>query len=168
MRLRNLALVALVAIPLALSVGCSGSDSTVVSEVSPDPYAGNVCVGAKQAAASTFCKTLFDAWEVWEADQNDAARDAAVQAAGVALGESWDTAEAGAEAEDANCSDLALTSGDAGSALEGAIAAIAAAINDGLDLNENEQAQCGADLLAAAGDACDDVLTAESAHISDL
>jgi len=168
MRLRNLALVALVAIPLALSVGCSGSDSTVVSEVSPDPYAGNVCVGAKQAAASTFCKTLFDAWEVWEADQNDAARDAAVQAAGVALGESWDTAEAGAEAEDANCSDLALTSGDAGSAMEGAIAAIAAAINDGLDLNENEQAQCGADLLAAAGDACDDVLTAESAHISDL
>jgi len=168
MRLRNLALVALVAIPLALSVGCSGSDSNGGGEVSPDPYAGNVCVGAKQAAASTFCKTLFDAWEVWEADQNDAARDAAVQAAGVALGESWDTAEAGAEAEDANCSDLALTSGDAGSALEGAIAAIAAAINDGLDLNENEQAQCGADLLAAAGDACDDVLTAESAHISDL
>ena len=168
MGLRNWALVALVAIPLALSVGCSGSDSTVVSEVSPDPYAGNVCVGAKQAAASTFCKTLFDAWEVWEADQNDAARDAAVQAAGVALGESWDTAEAGAETEDANCSDLALTSGDAGSAMEGAIAAIAGALNDGLDLNENEQARCGADLLAAAGDACDDVLTAESIHIGDL
>ena len=168
MGLRNWALVALVAIPLALSVGCSGSDSNGGGEVSPDPYAGNVCVGAKQAAASTFCKTLFDAWEVWDADQNDAARDAAVQAAGVALGESWDTAEAGAETEDANCSDLALTSGDAGSAMEGAIAAIAGALNDGLDLNENEQAQCGADLLAAAGDACDDVLTAESAHISDL
>ena len=168
MRLRNLALVALVAIPLALNIGCSGSDSNGGGEVSPDPYAGNICVGAKQAAASTFCKTLFDAWEVWEADQNNEARDAAALAAGVALGESWDAAEAGAEAEDANCSDLALTSSDAGSAMEGAIAAIAAAINDGLDLNENEQAQCGADLLAAAGDACDDVLTAESVHISDL
>ena len=85
MRLRNLALVALVAIPLALNVGCSDSDKNG-GQIPPDPYAGNICVGAKQAAASIFCKTLFDAWEVWEADQNDEARDAAALAAGVALG----------------------------------------------------------------------------------
>jgi hypothetical protein len=168
MRLENLALIALVAIPLALHVGCSESASSAGGEVSPDPYAGNLCVGAKQAAASTFCKSLFDAWGVWEIDQNDDARDAAVQSAGVTLGDSWDTAEADAEAEDANCSDLALTAGDASSAMEAAIGAIAGAINDGLDLSENEQIQCGAALLAAGGDACDDVLTAESAHISDL
>jgi hypothetical protein len=186
MGLRNLALVALVAIPLALNVGCSGSDSTAGGagsggtggdggggggaggQIPPDPYAGNICVGAKQAAASIFCKTSFDAWEAWETDQNSETRDAAVQAAGVALGESWDAAEADATDDDANCSDLALTAGDASSAMEAAIAAIAGAINDGLDLSENEQIQCGAALLAAAGDACDDVLTAESAHISDL
>jgi len=75
---KNLALVALVAIPLALNVGCSGSDSPAGAagsggtggnagaggapggggaggEIPPDPYAGNICVGAKQAAASTFC-----------------------------------------------------------------------------------------------------------------
>jgi hypothetical protein len=168
MRLENLALIALVAIPLALHVGCSDSASSAGGVSSPDPYAGNLCVGAKQAAASTFCKSVFDAWAVWENDQNDDARDAAVQSAGVTLGDSWDTAEADAEAEDANCSDLALTAGDASSAMEAAIAAIAGAINDGLDLGENEQIQCGAALLAVGGDACDDVFTAESAHISDL
>jgi hypothetical protein len=191
MGLKNLALVALVAIPLALNVGCSGSDSPTGAagsggtggnagaggapgggggggEIPPDPYAGNICVGAKQAAASTFCKTLFEAWEAWEADQDNDARDAAALAAGVTLGDSWDAAEADAAADEANCADLALTSSDAGSAMEAAIATIAGSINDGLDLDVPEQAQCGAALLAAAGDACEDVLTAESLHISDL
>ena len=97
MGLRNLALIALVAIPLALNVGCSGSDSTAGGagsggtggdagaggggggEVPPDPYASNVCVGAKQAAASTFCKTLFDAWEVWSASQTSQASNKVLQ-----------------------------------------------------------------------------------------
>jgi hypothetical protein len=167
MRLTNFSLVVLVGISLALNIGCSG-DGGAGGDVSPDAYAGNICVGAKQAAASTFCKALFDAWATWDTDQNDGARDAAAQAAGVALGASWDAAEADAAADDASCSDLALTSSAAGSAMEAAIAAIAGSINDGLDLNENEQAQCGAALLAAASDACADVLTAESVHISDL
>ncbi|MCZ6805770.1 MAG: hypothetical protein O7F08_02355, partial [Deltaproteobacteria bacterium] len=70
-------------IPLALNVGCSDSGSedgtgatggagatggTAGSggEIPPEPYAGNLCVGAKQAAASTFCETVFDAWATWE------------------------------------------------------------------------------------------------------
>ena len=40
--------------------------------------------------------------------------------------------------------------------------------DDGLDLGQSEHAACGADLLTAASDACRDVLTAESVHISDL
>jgi hypothetical protein len=164
MRLRNLALTMLVAIPLTLNVGCGGAGG----EIPPDPYAGNTCVGAKQAAASTFCETSFDAWETWETDQDDEARVAALLAAGVALEASWAAAEADAADEDANCSDLALTSSDAGTAMEAAIATIAGSINDGLDLDVNEQAQCGAALVAAASDACADVLTAESVHISDL
>ena len=166
MRLRNLALVVLVAIPLTLNVGCS--ESTSATGGPPDPYASNICVGAKQAAASTFCKSLFDAWETWETDQNDEARNAAAQAAGVALGTSWDAAEADAASDDANCSDLALTSSEARSAMETAIGEIAGSINEGLDLDNPDQAACGAALIAAAGDACEDVLTAESAHISDL
>jgi len=73
-----------------------------------------------------------------------------------------------AEDDGASCSDLALSSSEAGAAMESAIATIAASINDGLDLGQNEQAQCGADLLAAAGDACEDLLMAESAHVGDL
>jgi hypothetical protein len=137
-------------------------------EAPPAPYAGSICVGAKQAAASTFCKSVFDAWASWETDQDADARNSAVAAATTDLGNAWGAAESDAEANDADCSDLALTSNDAGATMEASIALIAGSINDGLDLGQAEQAACGAALLTAAGDACDDVLAAEGAHISDL
>jgi hypothetical protein len=111
---------------------------------------------------------VFDAWAAWEADQDNDARDAATQAASVALGGSWDAAESDAEGDSANCSDLALTSSEAGALIEVGITSVAATINDGLNLGQSEEAACGAALLAAAGDACNDVLAAEGAHISDL
>jgi hypothetical protein len=111
---------------------------------------------------------VFDAWATWETDQNDATRDAAVMAARGVLGDSWDTAEADAEAQGADCSDLALSSSEAASGMEGWISTITDKVNDGLDLGQSEHAACGADLLAAASDACEDVLTAESVHIGDL
>ena len=157
MRLTKLALI--LAIPLALHVGCSDSDS---------PYAGNICVGAKQAGAGTFCKSVFDAWATWETDQDTDARNAAVATASTDLGNAWDAAEADAEDDDANCSDLALASTQAGSSLDASIASIAGTINDGLDLGQSDQAACGAALLVAAGNACDEVLAAEGLHISDL
>jgi len=180
MRLVSLALI--MAIPLALNVGCSesgsdggtggagatGGDGGSGGDISPAPYAGNVCVGAKQAAAATFCQDVFDAWAAWEADQDNDARDAATQAASVALGGSWDVAESDAEGDSTNCSDLALTSSEAGALIEVGITSVAATINDGLNLGQSEEAACGAALLAAAGDACNDVLAAEGAHISDL
>ena len=166
MRLRNLAFIALVAIPLALNVGCT--DGGAGGDISPEPYAASICVGAKQAAASIFCQSLFDAWAAWESGQDTDARNAAAEAARAALGDAWDAAEADAINGGADCSDLALTSNDAAAGLEAGIDSIAAAINDGLDLGQTEHAQCGADLLAASGDACEDVLAAEGEHISDL
>jgi hypothetical protein len=163
MRLTNLALITLVVIPLVVNGGCTESGG-----VAETGYAGNVCVGAKQAAASTFCKSVFDAWAAWEADQDDGARDATTQAALVTLGDSWDAAESDAEDKDAGCSDLALTSSQAGSAMDAWISSIADSINDGLDLGQSDQAECGATLLTAASNACEDVLAAESVHISDL
>jgi hypothetical protein len=191
MRLENLALIALLGIPLALNVGCSDDTSAGTGDggaggsagdggsggdagsggdpaPEPEPYAGNLCVGAKQSAASTFCTTVFDAWATWETDQDDGARDAAAQSASIALGDSWDAAESDADDEDASCSDLALTSSEAGLNMDAWISSIAGSINDGLDLGQSEQAECGAALLAAASDACGDVLTAEGVHISDL
>ncbi len=167
------------AIPLALNVGCSesGSDGGTGAtggaggsggNIAPEPYAGNLCVGAKQAAAATFCQTVFDAWATWETDQDTDARDAVVGAAAGDLGDAWDAAESDAEGDDANCSDLALTSGEAGGFIEAGIASVAGTISDGLDLGQSEQAACGAALLAAAGNACNEVLAAEGAHVADL
>lgn len=177
MRLTRLTLI--LAIPLALHVGCGESDSNdapggtgdtgaMGGEVAPEPYAGNLCVGTKQAGAGTFCKSVFDAWATWETDQDADARNAAVVAASTDLRNAWDAAEADAEVNDADCSDLALTSSDAGANMEASIASIASTINDGLDLGQSEQAACGAALLVAAGDACNGVLAAEGVHISDL
>lgn len=174
MRLRNFAWVA--AIALVLIVGCSdttgggtgGTGGAAGTGGGVSPYAGNVCVGAKQLSAGVFCESLFRAWAGWETDQDDEARDSAVAAAWTMLDDSWGAAESTAANESANCSDLALTSNDAGSAMETSIAAVASAINDGLNLEQNEQAACGAALLSAAGTSCEELLTAESAHISDL
>jgi len=179
MRLTNLGLVALVAIPLAMGVGCSETDSSggtggsggdggTGGDISPESYAGNVCVGDKQAAASTFCKSMFDAWSVWEGDQDDDARGAAEEAARTALGDAWDAAESDAQDASADCADLALTSSDAASGIEAWVTSIVSSVNDGLDLGQIDQATCGAAALTAAGDACEEVLTAESAYIGDL
>jgi hypothetical protein len=169
-------------IPIALGIGCddsgdggggtggnggSGGDGGTGGAVAA-PYAGNVCVSAKQAAAGTFCKSVFDAWAAWETSQDSEARDAAVEAARTALASSWGAAESDASGEDADCSDLALTSSQAASDMESSISSVAGSINEGLDLGESEQAQCGAALLEAAGTACEDVLAAESVHIGDL
>jgi len=84
------------------------------------------------------------------------------------LDSAWDAAEAGAGNDGADCSNLALTSESAGASTEAGISRIVGSINMGLDLGDTEQAQCGADLITAAADACEAVLAAESTHISDL
>jgi hypothetical protein len=131
-------------------------------------YAGNVCVGAKQAAAAAFCRSTFEAWASWNIDQDSEARNAASDAAGANLAEAWQAAEAVAEEQNANCADLALSSSGASMDMEERIQSVVEAINDALDLGQSEQAECGAALLTAAGDACEALLTAESVHVSDL
>jgi hypothetical protein len=173
MRFTEVGLVVLVAVPLTFSAGCSQNESEggtggTGGSASGDAYAGNVCVGAKQAAAGTFCKAVFNAWATWETDQDTNARDAAGQAASMALGGSWDAAESDAADKGTDCSDLALTSSQAATDMEAWVSSIAESINDGLDLAQSEQSECGATLLAAAGDTCQSVLAAESIHISDL
>ena len=169
MWLQTLALMA--AIPLVLNLGCSdsstgGAGGSAGSGIAP--YAGNVCVAAKQTAAGTFCNSVFEAWSLWEADQDDSARDSAVAAARVALRDSWDAAETAAEDEGADCSDLALPADEATPEIERSIQTIASSVNDGLDLGQVNQAECGAAILSAAGEACDEVLALEGEHVVDL
>jgi len=157
----------LIAIPLALNVGCSESSDEGATPA-PEPYAANICVGEKQAAAATFCKAALDALAIWEIDKNTGALDTAIANAQTALDDAWGAAETGAVTEGADCSNLALTSEAAGAAMGEGIDGIIDDINDGLDLDQSEEAQCGADLITAASDYCDAVLAAESTHISDL
>lgn len=195
MRLGSLVLVMMFAV--TLSVGCSESASSPVTggtggdggtsgtggtggdagtggeggsggNAAPAPYAANLCVGAKQAAAGTFCKSMFDAWAAWETDQDTGARDAAVATADAELVNAWDAAETDAALDDADCSDLALTSTQASTDMKAWISSITGSINDGLDLGQTDEAECGAALLAVAGDACEAALAAESVHIGDL
>jgi hypothetical protein len=171
MRLSQVAFLALVAIPLASSVGCSESSNSGTGGTGGSPaasYAGNLCVGTKQALAGTFCKTMFDTLATWETAQDDSARDSAIETARMTLGRAWDGAESNAELAGANCADLALPSSQAADDIEAWGSSIVSSINAGLDLGQSAQAQCGASLLTAAGDACEQVLAAESVHISDL
>lgn len=169
MRVLELSLVALLAVPAAVGVGCSDSDSGGSGGTGPSAaYAANICVSDKQEAAAGFCRSAFEAWAAWEIDRDDGVRDAALESARTMLGTDWAAAESDAEAQNASCADLALTSGQASTDIETLVSSIKDAINDGLDLGQSEQAQCGAALLGAAADACEQVLAAESAYIADL
>ena len=159
---------------LAVVMGGCGDDESGTAgsggggSLPTETYAGNICVGAKQETAGTFCDSVLQAWSTWNTNQDDDARDTAVEVAASTLAGAWSGAEEDAEVEDASCSDLALTSAQAEAALLGAIEPIVQRINDGLDLSNAEEAQCGASVLAAAGTACSEVLAAEAAYIADL
>ncbi len=151
--------------------GGAGGDGGAGGELgnpAPEPYAASVCVGTKQEAAGSFCESMFAAQAQWLLDQDDGALTAARDAATNALAVAWQGAEAAAQADGADCEDLALTSTEAASGMEQGINALGNAITDGLNLDEATQASCGAELLQATGSACKGVLDAEGAHLSDL
>ena len=185
MKLENLTLLALLAVPLAFNPGCgsdggggtageggtgggdggSGGDG---GGAGSESYAANVCVGQKQAAAGDYCNAVSDAWASWAILEDDSARDAAVQAAGASLEASWGEAESAAENAGASCAEHAWPASEAAAAIGAAVDAIAASIFDGLDLGVADQATCAGELSAAVGIACETVLAAEGDYISDL
>jgi hypothetical protein len=178
---KNFALIALVALPLALNIGCSDSSSGTGGTAgdgggaggeggtpAAEPYAANVCVGAKQTAAGSFCNAVSNAWASWAILEDDSARDAAVQAAGASLEASWSEAESAAEDAGASCAEHAWPASEAAAVIGSAVDAIAASIFDGLDLGVADQVTCATELSEALGIACETMLAAEGDHISDL
>ena len=164
MGFKRVSWVALAALSLAYNVGCSSSESGTGGTAGdggagggggaePAPYAANVCVAAKQAAAGAYCRAVADAWAAWAADQDDGARDAAIDTASTALGDSWESAETAAADAEANCSDRAWPADDAATEIAGGVAALSMAVNDGLDLGTSDHATCSASALAAVGEA---------------
>ncbi|MBW1905823.1 MAG: hypothetical protein JRJ24_11040 [Deltaproteobacteria bacterium] len=172
---------ALVAVPLAFNIGCTSSGDEATGGTAgdggtggdgggtaPEPYAANICVGAKQAAAGEYCTAAFEAWATWAGDQDDSARDAAIDVASTTLEDSWQGAETAAEGAGANCSDSAWPASSAADSIKTAIDAIAQSVTDGLDLGMSGHATCAGDILDASGAACDEVLAAEGVHVGDL
>ena len=127
-----------------------------------------MCVGAKQAAAGTYCKAVAEAWATWSNDQDDSARDAAIDVASTELENSWGEAQATADAAGADCSQHAWPAGDAATEIAQGLQGISESVNDGLDLGNGEQATCSADIMTATGDACDALLAAQGIHVGDL
>ena len=160
--------VACLAIPVALSAGCSSDSSGGTTRFRPEPYAANICIGDKQAAAGTFCETVMGAWAAYALDLNVTARGDAISAAGDALDTAWGDAENDAQTDDADCDSFALASGDAADSIEDAVNEIFNTITVGIDLGQAAQAQCVSDLMTATGDACTTILDAEGVYISDL
>jgi hypothetical protein len=134
----------------------------------PEPYAANICIGQKQAAAGAFCESVVDAWAAFALDNDLTARDDAIGAARNTLDTAWTASEDDAQAEDADCQDLSLQSGDAADGIEQGVSDIFDKVVGGLDLGLAAQAQCASDLMTATGDACAAALGAEGVHVSDL
>jgi hypothetical protein len=125
-------------------------------------YPTTTCASAKQQAAATYCGQVLKAWSKWEKNQDDAKRQGAVEKAANKLEEAWAKAEAKAASKGADCSDTTLASSTAGSFVDSVGGALVDGVNDGLDLGDKKQAQCGQKILKAAAAQCGALLKAES------
>jgi hypothetical protein len=132
------------------------------------PYPVNTCVSNKQEAAGTYCNQALKAWSKWELDQNSTRRDGTLTSAASHLAKAWSKAEAKSSAEGVDCADTTLSADAAVRLTDSAVGAIVAAVNDGLDLGSKPDATCGANLLAAAGKKCANLLGVESTFIKSL
>jgi hypothetical protein len=149
--------------------GC-GSDDDGGSSNQPQQaaYPSQDCVGSKQDAAATYCRSVFEAWAGWETTADAAARDAEIQGARNDLSAAWADAEQASLDQGADCADLALGASEAADIIGSRVGGIVVDVNAGLDLDRNADARCGSDILRAAATKCDDILVAQSRHIRDL
>lgn len=140
----------------------------LVGTTQADVYPTNRCVASKQQAAGDYCRQALKAWSVWDRQHDAGARDASLSRARATLGKRWTRAERASQRAGVDCADTTLSATEATTAADAGIATLTAAINDGLNLGDEAQKQCGASLLSAAGRLCDDLLTAEGALVKFL
>ena len=127
-------------------------------------YGTDRCVSDKLRAVGEVCQGVLRSYEAWEGHQDQARLDASLGKARVKLAKAWGRAEKRV-AKEVTCSETTATSAELATLVEDAGEALAAAVNDGLDLGVKQDARCGAELLRAAQGACEDLLRAESLHL---
>ena len=127
-------------------------------------YGTDRCVSDKLRAVGEVCQAVLRSYEGWEGNQDQARLDASLGKARVKLAKAWGRAERRV-AKEVDCAETTATSAEVAGLVEDAAQALAAAVNDGLDLGVKGDAQCGAELLGAAQGACEDLLRAQSLHL---
>jgi len=127
-------------------------------------YGTDRCVSDKLRAAAEVCGAVLGAHVAHEGHGDQARLDASLGKARVKLAKGWGRAERRV-AKDVDCAETTATSAEIAARLEDGAAALAAAVNDGLDLGQKQDARCGAGLLKAAQDACVDLFRARSLHL---
>lgn len=132
------------------------------------PYPTNICVSRKQEAAGAYCKRVLKAWAGWERSGDAGGRDRKIAKAAAELDKSWTKAESKSAADGADCSETTLSTLALESLVGSATGAIVAAVNDGLDLAEKQDARCGRKLLDASAKKCAKLLGLEAEWLRNL
>jgi hypothetical protein len=127
-------------------------------------YGADRCASDKLRAAARVCGAVLEAHARYERDQDAGRLDAALGKARGKLAKAWARAEKRV-AKELDCSETTATDAEVAALLEEAAAALAADVNDGLDLGVRGDAACGADLLGASALACEGILRAWGQHV---
>jgi len=147
------------ALPLLLGVGnCEPGDLAFYGE------AEFQCVAKKQLQAGKYAGSAFKAWSNWVKDGDDAARDASLDAAEAFLANKFAFREAVSALNGVDCVDQTATAAELRDEIDAAVAAVVAAVGDGLDYGIQDHANCAKDILRAAGDRSKAYLEAQAQH----
>ncbi len=139
------------AVALAVLTLFLGAISGVPDDAHAGIYAGTKCVSDKLKTSGKHCKSLLKAWSKWDKDQDNMKRDDAIAAAVTKFTERWALYETKAADKGAECAETTLSSGDMETLIDGAVDAIVADVNGGLDLVGNDDhKKCGSAILKAA------------------
>jgi len=127
-----------------------------------------VCVGSKQAAAGAYAKATLEAWSRWDRSGDAAARDAELLRATSKLAHQFEVAEADSSEAGVDCVAQTESASEMAARIDASVLAIVGEINDGLDLTNRDDANCGADLLKAAALKIHSFLNAEAKHTREV
>jgi hypothetical protein len=127
-------------------------------------YGADRCVSDKLRAAARVCGAALEAHARYDRDQDAGRRDAALSRARGKLAKAWARAEKRV-AKELDCSETTAPDVEVSALVEETAAAIAADVNEGLDLDLRGDAACGADLLGAGARACKGMLRAWGQHV---
>lgn len=127
-------------------------------------YGADRCVSDKLRASAQVCEAVLGAFARYEQDEDRSRVDLAVGRARIKLAKAWARAERRVAGE-LDCSETTASSAEVAARIEDAAAALGAAVNDGLDLADAHDADCGEAVLEATKDACEGLLRAAGLHV---